>query len=452
MRHCVLWAVLLVVGCQSDSDPTTSSDQGELGVVLGNAPDGVNCISFTLANADGNTASQQFALTAGNVRTIRNLAVGAYDLSAVAYAVSVPAPVSDSDCQTVPLNSPWTTEAPAPVVVQKNVRNSVDLTLLPAGRITITLHWFQPPEVIAHGQGFVQAMAANTTPFGTMVAWAVAAHGGPTGRLMGIFDSPSSGPFIILDGQSLPGEVTIDPDFNVVYMDNFPTGMTDSEGNIIPDGSIWGSFGQLVAGNNPGDLGIAVANHRPYWVEMPLGADLGVNEPSSIDCFPCEQPLATNQFGANGLTAHGSRVYWGNLDGSLQGMDVTDLVPTTLANIAPRTAYGASADDQFVYFADVDPALSIDTSKIDQVPTFGGPAVTLVDGIPGGAFPIVVFHGYVYFLTGEGIKRVPTTGGAVGDVVSGAIGGFALTTDLAGHDVLYWSDQTHGGLIWRARL
>jgi hypothetical protein len=40
----------------------------------------------------------------------------------------------------------------------------------------------------------------------------------------------------------------------------------------------------------------------------------------------------------------------------------------------------------------------------------------------------------------------------VTDVTFGAIGGFALTTGLDGLDVIYWSDVTHGGLIWRARL
>jgi hypothetical protein len=40
----------------------------------------------------------------------------------------------------------------------------------------------------------------------------------------------------------------------------------------------------------------------------------------------------------------------------------------------------------------------------------------------------------------------------VEDVTFGAIGGFALGSDFNGHDVIHWSDVTHGGLIWRARL
>jgi hypothetical protein len=111
-----------------------------------------------------------------------------------------------------------------------------------------------------------------------------------------------------------------------------------------------------------------------------------------------------------------------------------------------------TADDDFAYFIDLDPALPIDASRIDRIPAAGGTPTTLVDGIPGGAFPIQAFYGFVYLLTGEGIKRVPTSGGAVEDVTFGAISGFALSSDFSGHDVIYWSDVTHGGLIWRARL
>ena len=456
MRHgtCIVCAVLLAVGCQGGDQPSVSSEQGEVGINLGHAPDGVNCISFTLANEDGNTASFQFTVTNSNVRVIRNLTIGAYDLSAVAYPAEVPAPINDGDCQAVPVISPWSTEAAVPVIVQKNRRSNIDLTLLPTGRVGITVHWFEPPEVIAQGQGDVRAMVANTTPGGTFVAWSVAAHGGANGQIVGLDDQPGAVPFVVLDGQSNPSEMAIDPDSNTVYLQNFVTGTTDSEGNIISDGSVWNSLGELVGGINPGDFGFTVANHSAYWVGMPPGIGVGSSVPFQIDCFPCAQPLATNQVGANGLTAHGNRVYWGNLDGSLQGMSVTDLSPTLLTSIAPRQAYGASADDQFAYFIDVDPAVSIDESKIDRVPALGGAPVTLVDGIPGGAFPIVAFRDFVYFLAfgGGGIKRVPITGGPVEDVTFGAIGGFALTTDLSGHDVIYWTDMTHGGLIWRARL
>lgn len=454
MRHwqCILWVAVAAGGCARGEVPEVSSESGEVGVFLGNAPDGVNCISFTLANEDGNTANFQFVLTANNVRVIHNLTIGAYDLSAVAYAAGVPKPINNSDCEAVPLDSPWTTETAVPVVVQKNLRTNVDLTLLPTGRIGVTLHWFEPPEVVAQQQGFVQSMVANTTSSGTFVAWAVAAHGGPTGRIMALDDSPGSVPFLLIDGQPNPTETAIDPDSNTVYVQNLVTGTTDSEGHVIADGAIANSAGTSISGINPGDLGFAVANHTAYWVGMPPGAGIGVRVPFNIDCLPCVQPLATNQVGANGLTAHGNRVYWGTADGSLQGMNTADASPTTLASIAPRQAYGASAEDDFAYFIDVDPARSISTSKIDRVPSLGGLPVTLVDGIPGGAFPIVAFHGFVYFLAGDGIKRVSTVGGAVEAVTFGAIGGFALTTDLAGHDVIYWSDVTHGGLIWRARL
>jgi len=453
MRHWQygLWLSVLALGCESENGKGVSSDQGEIGIELGAAPDGINCISFTLANEDGNTATYQFALTMNNVRVIRNLTIGAYDLSAVAYRSGTARPIVDADCSEVPLNSPWATQAPIPVVVQKNVRTDIDLTLLPTGRIGITLHWLEPPEVIAQRQGFVRFMAVNTTSSGTFVAWNVAAHG-PTGQIVGLDDFTGSEPFIIADGQTNPGGLAIDPDSNTVYFSNVVTGTTDGEGRVIADGSVWTSFGEQVSGINPGDFGFAAATHAAYWVGMPPDTFIGSPVPFNIDCFPCAHPLATNQLSANGLTAHGNRVYWSNADGALQGMNVDDLAPTTLANIAPRQAYGAGADDQFVYFIDLAPDASIDESKIDKVPAAGGTPVTLVDGIPGGAFPIAPFHGFVYFLTGDGIKRVSVAGGPVEDVVFGAIGGFALTTGPANHDLLYWSDDTHGGLIWRARL
>src|SRR5215813_13774052 len=118
----IFGAAVFAVGCAGQGAPAVSSAQGEVGVFLGNAPDGVNCISFTLANEDGNTASFQFATAAINTRVIRNLTIGAYDLSAVAYAAPVPNPVTDADCQTVPANVPWSTEAAVPVVVQRDRR------------------------------------------------------------------------------------------------------------------------------------------------------------------------------------------------------------------------------------------------------------------------------------------------------------------------------------------
>jgi hypothetical protein len=454
MKHyyCILSVALAAAGCASATAPEVSSEQGEVGIFFGNAPDGVNCISFTLANEDGSTARFQFELPASNVRVIRNLTIGAYELSAVAYQAPVPEPISNADCEAVPLDAPWSTQAPVPVIVQTNRRSNIDLTLLPAGRIGVTVHWFQAPEVIAQRQGAVGAMVANSTPFGTFVAWGIAAQGGPTGRVMAMTDFPFSVPFTLIDALPNPGELAIDADFNTVYVQNFVTGTRDSEGRVISDGAIANDLGIQVSGINPGDLGFALTNHTAYWVGMAPNAGVGAPVPFNIDCFPCSQPLATNQVGANGLTAHGNRVFWGNNDGSLQGMTVTDPAPTTLASIAPRQAYGASADDEFLYVIDVDPRLSISASKIERVPVAGGPVVTLVDGVPGGAFPIVAFHGFVYFLAADGIKRVLTTGGPVELVTAGAIGGFALATDALGHDVIYWSDVTHGGLIWRGRL
>jgi hypothetical protein len=444
--------IALFAGCSGGSDPAVESARGEVGIFVGNPPDVVNCISFTLANEDGNTSSFQFEVTTSNVRVIRNLTIGAYDLSAVAYAADIPEPIGDSDCQAVPVVSPWSTEASIPVVVQRDLRNNVDLTLLPTGRIGVTVHWFEPPEVVAQHQGNVQAMVANTTSTGTLVAWTVAAHGGATGKVVALSQSLGPTPFTTLSGLSNPGEMAIDPDSSVIYVDNLVTGTTDAEGHQLADGSVWSSFGEQVGGINPGDLGFAVADHTAYWVGMPPGVGVGAPVPFNIDCTPCTAPLATGQNGANGLTAHGARVYWGTSDGAVHGMAVTDPSPATLGSIAPRRAYGATADDEFAYFIDVDPAQPIDASKIDRVPAGGGAVTTLLDGIPGGAFPIQAFHGFVYFLTGEGIKRVPTGGGAVEDVTFGAIGGFALTTGLDGFDVIYWSDVTHGGLIWRAVL
>lgn len=461
IRQCVVLSVVCMAGCLDaegpgiDEDPDTSTDRGEIGVILGRAPDGVNCINFTLTSANGTVSEFPFTTTTG-LRTLPNLPAGAYELTAVAYPAIVPGPITNADCESVPVLSPWTTEAPINVVVQRALRTDINLTMLPTGRIGVTVTWLVPPVVIAQGQGQVGAMAAVPTPFSTYVTYLVHASG-PNSRIMASHDfevfpgSPQPLPNVLQTGLPNPGQLVIDPDSLTVYAQNAITRTTSSQGVFFNDGAITSSNGLFFGGINPGDLGLAVANHTPYWVGMPQGAVVGSNLPFSIDCTPCAQPLAANEIGANALTAHGDRVFWGLNDGSLRGMAVNDVFPTTLASIAPGQAYGAAADADFVYFIAVAPFEPISASKIYRVPATGGEPVLLVDGVIGGAFPLSAHNGFVYFLSGEGVKRVSRFGGPVEDLVFGVIGGFAVTT-MFGRDVLYWSDVTHGGLIWRAGL
>jgi hypothetical protein len=443
MKAQLSWLSLaLVAACQTGQDPI-ATDTAEIGVVLAGAPAGIDCISFTLDNEDGVTQTYSFAATGPQTLRIRNVAVGAYDLSARAYAVPAAPPIADADCAAVPVNSPWGTEAPVPVVVARGQITDVAVTLVPTGRIFITPTFLQAAEVIATAQGGVGQVTAN----GTFVAFAVAASGGANGAVFGMDGAPGSVPFLLGGGQTNPGELAIDPATGTVFWENFPTGSRDADGRRVADGSMWSSTGgQLAGGLDPSDIAVA-ADGAVYWGE--LGTD-------SIDCAPCGAPLATGQVAPNALTAHGSRVYWhtnnnGGVD-TIYGMNLTDVAPQLLATIAPRVAFGMAADDDFLYYIDYDPSIGLNHSNLMKLAAGGGtPQALVTDTL--GAFPVVAFNGFVYYSDPAGIHRIDRNGGTVEDVVAqGAVGGFAVTTDADGHGRIYWSDQSHGGLIWRARL
>jgi hypothetical protein len=443
MKAQLSWLSLaLVAACQTGPDPI-AADTAEIGVILAGAPAGIDCVSFKLDNEDGTSQAYSFSTSGPQTLRIRNVAVGAYDLSARAYGVPAAPPIADADCAAVPVNAPWATEAPVPVVVARGEITDVSVTLVPTGRIFITTTFLQAAEVIAKAQGGVGQVAAN----GDFVAFAVAASGGANGAVFGLDDAPGSAPVLLGGGQTNPGELAIDPASGTVFWENFPTGARDADGNRVADGSMWSSTGgQLAGGLNPSDIAVA-ASGAVYWGE--IGTD-------SIDCAPCGAPLATGQVGANALTAHGNRVYWHNNNNggvdAIYGMNLGDAAPQLLATITPRVAFGMAADDDFLYYIDYDPSIGLAHSNLMKLPAGGGAPLALVTDTLD-AFPVVAFEGFVYFSDAAGIHRVDKNGGAVEDVVAqGAVSGFAVTTGADGHGRIYWSDQSHGGLIWRARL
>ncbi len=439
----VVVAAALLAGCQTGEDPQVGSEGSEIGVTLPHAPNGVNCISFKLTDESGGTTSYQFAMNTTTIR-IRNIPIGAYSLSAVAYFADAPNPISDADCQNVPLASPWATDGGTLVVVQKNTLTQVSLTLVETGRVAITAQFVLAPEVIALSSGPLGAMVANDNGSGPFIAWGINSTQGANGQVMGLLASPGNVPFTIASGQTNVGEMAIDPTNNFVYWENFPTRATDANGNFIDNGSLWQWDGttalEVLSGLNPTDLGFAVANHTAYFGDFTN---------ASIDCFPCAQPLALGEPVPQALMAHANKVTWGRNDGVIKIMNVTDIGPTTLANIAPRQAYGLALDDDFVYTIDFETGGDINASNVQRIPVGGGPVVPLVTGTLA-AFPITAFNGFVYYLDAEGVKRVDRNGGTPETVVSGHIGGFAATT-TNGHDVLYWTDD-HFSLVWRGRL
>ncbi|HKA91141.1 MAG TPA: hypothetical protein VKE22_25950 [Haliangiales bacterium] len=413
-------------------------------MTLPRAPDGVNCISFKLTDENGASTSYQFAMNRHTIR-IRNIPIGAYDLTAVAYFANVPDPITDADCQSVPIASPWATANPTLIVIQNGQLTQVSITLVQTGRVAITAQFVLSPEVVAQTSTHAGAMVANNIGAGPFIAWGINSTSGPNGQVMGLFDSPGNVPFTIASNQTNVGEMAIDPSNNFVYWENFRTGTTDGNGHIINDGTLWVwdtiSAQQVLGGLNPTDLGFAVANHTAY---------LGDFTTSSINCFPCAQPLAINEPVPQALMARGNKVTWGRADGVVKIMNVTDAAPTQIANLAPRQAYGVGLDDDFVYTIDFATGGDIDQSNVQRIPVGGGPVVPLVTGTLA-AFPIVAFNGFVYYSDGEGLKRVDRNGGVPAEtVVTGQLGGFALTT-VNGHDTLYWTDD-HFGLVWRGRL
>jgi hypothetical protein len=447
-KICISGALFLAVGCGDGSGAgdipieTGSVSQADtIGVTLAGVPGDVDCISFTLTKEDGTVQDAQFSLTGPRILRIRNVGVGAYELSAVAYSSGLNPPISDAACAAVPLNAPWATEAPVPVIVQRGQPTQVSITLVPAGRIVITPNFFEAPEVIASGQGPVSFIAAN----GNFVAWVVKKQDTEPGVVMSL-DTGVGTPSLVAGDQTNPAQILVAPPTNTVFWENLPSLARDQDGNFINDGSIWSSTGgELRTGLDPTDLGFATANSTFYW---------GERSSATIECEPCSVPFATGEPGANTLTAIANHVFWSVSASSvalIRAKDVTEATPRTLADTAPRDAYGMAADSQSLYFIDSERFGDIDDSTISKMPLGGGPITPLVEHTLA-AFPIAVFKGFVYYVDVLGVHRVPVNTGAPEDVATGTIKGFALTTDAAGHDVMYWTDPTHGGLIWRGRL
>lgn len=445
-KICFCGALFLLAGCGDGGsaampDEVGSVSQAEtIGVTLNGPPSGIDCISFTLTNENGTVQNVQFSLTGSTTVRIRNVGIGAYDLSAVAYSSGLNPPITDAACSAVPVNAPWATQDPVPVVVRRGLATQVSITLVPTGRIVITPMFFQAPDVVASGQGDVSFIAA----VGNFVAWVVKKQDTEPGVVMGSQNGGAS-PFVIAGDQTNPGQILVDPT-NRVFWANTPSGARDANGNFVNDGSIWSSTGgQLRTGLDPTDFGFATANSTFYW---------GERSTATIECVPCTAPFASGEPGANTLTAVANHVFWSNSAPGvalIRAKDVTEATPRTLANTLPRDAYGMAADSQSLYFVDSVRGGDVNDSEISKMPLAGGTIVTLVPHTLL-AFPIAVFKGSVYYLDVLGVHRVSVNGGTPEDVATGTIGGFALTTDPQGNDVMYWTDPTHGGLVWRGRL
>lgn len=433
--------VLAAAGCAGGPDAVGTA-QADIGITLPRAPDAVDCIAFTLANSDGTSQTYAFAMA----RSIKlpNITVGAYELSAIAYKSGLTGIVTDAQCgQTLPPSAPWTTEAAVPVTVTRNDNTQVMLTLIRAGTITVKSTFFDAPEVIASNQGAVGAMAAG--PSGPFVAWAVHApnSGDQIVRTFG-----SSPPLVLQSGFQNIGMLAFDPDFGTLYWEDGRSGATDADGHLVNDGSIYSvPAGPPTHGLLPADIAVAGANHTLYWGELTT---------DSIDCFGCAGPLATDEPSPVTMTAHGNRVFWhdaGDPTLPIRAMNIGDAGPQTLVSLAPFSAYGMTSDDDFVYWVDFDTtAGDLDASRIVKMPAGGGAPVVLVPSTLS-TFPLVAYKGNVFYLDANGVHSVSSDGGDPVDVVtSSTVAGFAVTVDVNGHDAVYWTDKSHGGLVWHGRL
>src|SRR5215831_2769627 len=233
MRSFICVAVALWgAGCGVSQEPVATS-RAEIGVTLAGPPAGIDCISLTLRGEDGSVSTTPFALTGSTTFRIRDVAIGAYDITAVAFSSGLPAPIGDGDCAAVPPNPPWATEAAVPVVVASGQATMVGITLVETGRVLVTASFVELPDVIASGQGTVGSIAAA----GSFVAWVVKRRDGAGGLVMGLHDGMASPPAAIAQNQTNPAQLLIDPVTDVVYWENLPSGARDAAGNVIDDGS-----------------------------------------------------------------------------------------------------------------------------------------------------------------------------------------------------------------------
>jgi hypothetical protein len=436
-----LWLCAVVLaGCihPLTDDASTSSDSAAVEIDLGGAPNGVDCINFSFADEDGVTTNVQRALVTPTL-VIRNLAAGAYSLSAQAYGSGLPDPVTDGDCTSVPLNSPWATEQPVTVVLEPNERTNTQIDLVQTGRAGVTPVFVETPRVMAQNQGPLGFIASGAG----QVVWVV--NGNATSSaIVEVADVKDAIPTILAAGQSAPSEIVLDPATGNVFWTNRDTGVRDSDGNLINDGSVWeftaGAAAPIVEGFQPSDLEL-LGDGSAVW------GDLSDN---AINCSSCTAPLAVLQVAPNAVGAHGSRVYWDNGNtNDVLALNLGDAAPTLLLNTNPRTPIGFTADDTNVYWTDIINATGL--GGVWQAFADGTGAALLLDNVNPG-FPIGVLDGFIYWSDGGRIARIPVGGGASEDVIVGPNGGFALDHDGAGHGVMYWTDNTHGGLVWRGRV
>jgi hypothetical protein len=129
----------------------------------------------------------------------------------------------------------------------------------------------------------------------------------------------------------------------------------------------------------------------------------------------------------------------------IRAKDVTEATPRTLADTGPRDAYGMTADDQSLYFISAERFGDINDSTISKMPIAGGTIVSLVEHT-AGAFPIMVFKGFVYYMDGFGVHRVPVNSLSTGEVASELSEAFR-PPPTPRDTVMYWTDPTHGGLV-----
>src|SRR5262249_32331912 len=213
MIRSIRWpTIALLAGCTGGVD-TTNVDltQAAIGVTLNGAPSGIDCISFTLASEDGTVSSFQFTTQPPSRKALLNVAVGAYDRPAQAGSPGLPAPIPAARCAAVPPIVPWATEVPVAVVVMRNQRTDLSVTLVETGRIRVTPIFESGARPIAAGQGAVGSIAAA----GDLVAWTVGGQG-PTGAIIGYRPS-SKMTFTIAGNQVNPSEIAIEGASETVY-------------------------------------------------------------------------------------------------------------------------------------------------------------------------------------------------------------------------------------------
>lgn len=417
------------------TQPTPAGDTATIELAA-TVPAGVSCLAVTLTDESGAARSMQAALRPSVPARFTNVRVGAYQVTAQAYAAD--------DCANVPASPPWATLAPKLLVVMRGATNALTLDLFRVRPVVIGTDFRDNQVAVARDQGALGDIAAS----GNRLGWVVS---GTAGKVMGFLDTDraADAPFVAGQDQPSPGDVAVAADGRVFWT------TPDSLRRFTPGRGAE----TLASGQRPAELAYAASGDTLFFDDFAGVRALAAGGPAN-------QPARSivDDAGAGTLAlAHADQadytVYWARFDdgavrrfprfGPVQTAATTGLVPPDDGIV------GIAADDRAAY---VSTRSNGDGSgAIFRIAADGSPAVTQIWPAPGmspaaAARSIIVIGDDVYFAASAGVVRTRADGtGPIEILADGDVRGLAVAR-WGGHAWLYWTDRAFGGVVWRAQL